>query len=222
MCIIAHAHTETIIFSNFLEIPIKLMKLFLHSDSLINRTKQQEAKNLGLLPWKKTKAKTVEDLLLTNYNQYFRLAYSYVHNDDDAGDIVQNAAYKAIKNCSQLKEQQYASTWLYRIVINEIFTFCSQKKTEPLEYTEEPLSEDSYEDIDLKQALESLPLEEKMIVELKYFEDMKLEEIAAILDLNVNTVKSRLYRSLKKLRLMLEEDWIYAESSMQHTAEQFS
>ncbi len=166
---------------------------------------------MGLLPWKKTKAKTVEDLLLTNYNQYFRLAYSYVHNDDDAADIVQNAAYKAIKNSSQLKEQQYASTWLYRIVINEIFTFCGQKKTESLEYPEEPSQEDSYEDIDLKQALESLPLEEKMIVELKYFEDMKLEEIAAILDLNVNTVKSRLYRSLKKLRLMLEEDWIYAE-----------
>ncbi len=55
---------------------------------------------MGLLPWKKTKAKTVERLLLTNYNQYYRLAYSYVRNDADAGDIVQNAAYKAIKNCA--------------------------------------------------------------------------------------------------------------------------
>ncbi len=68
---------------------------------------------MGLLPWKKSKAKTVEDLLLANYNQYFRLAYSYVHNEDDAGDIVQNTAYKAIKNSSQLKETQYASTWLF-------------------------------------------------------------------------------------------------------------
>ena len=169
---------------------------------------------MGLLPWKKTKAKTVEDLLLTNYNQYFRLAYSYVHNDDDAGDIVQNAAYKAIKNCSQLKETQYAATWLYRIVINEIFTFYGQKKTEPLEDAEELPQEDSYEDIDLKLALNSLPLEDKMIVELKYFEDMKLEEIAAILDLNINTVKSRLYRSLKKLRLMLEEDGINTDSAL--------
>ena len=177
---------------------------------------------MGLLPWKKSKAKTVEDLLLANYNQYFRLAYSYVHNEDDAGDIVQNTAYKAIKNSSQLKETQYASTWLYRIVINEIFTFCGQKKTESLEAAEEACQEDSYEDIDLKLALESLPLEDKMIVELKYFEDMKLEEIAAILDLNINTVKSRLYRSLKKLRIMLEEDWIYTESSTQDTAKSFS
>ena len=55
-----------------------------------------------------------------------------------------------------------------------------------------------------------------MIVELKYFEDMKLEEIAAILDLNINTVKSRLYRSLKKLRLMLEEDGINTDSALCH------
>lgn len=164
----------------------------------------------------------MEDLLLADYNRYFRLAYSYVGNDDDAADIVQNAACRAIKNSSQLKEPQYASTWLYRIVINEIFTFCGQKRTEPMDDIKEPLYEDSYEDIDLKQALESLPLEEKMIVELKYFEDMKLDEIAAILDLNVSTVKSRLYRSLKKLRLILEEEWIYAEESAPKTAEQFS
>ncbi len=61
-----------------------------------------------------------------------------------------------------------------------------------------------------------------MIVELKYFEDLKLDEIAGILELNVNTVKSRLYRSLKKLRLSLEEEWIYDDKHTQSTAEQFS
>lgn len=73
---------------------------------------------MGLLPWKKTKAKTVERLLLTNYNQYYRLAYSYVRNDADAGDIVQNAAYKAIKNCAGLKQEAYAATWLYLSLIH--------------------------------------------------------------------------------------------------------
>ena len=160
---------------------------------------------MGLLPWKKTKAKTVEELLLANYNQYYRLAYSYVHNDDDAGDIVQNAAYKAIKNCNSLKQESYAATWIYRIVINEIFSFHRQKKTESLDFVAESQTEDSYEDIDLKRALSSLSDEDRMIVELKYFEDLKLEEIAAILDINPNTVKSRLYRSLKKLRLILED-----------------
>lgn len=165
---------------------------------------------LNLLPQKK--AKVIEQLLLANYSQYYRLAYSYVKNEDDAGDIVQNAAYKAIKNSGKLKQVSYASTWLYRIVTNEIFTFCRQKKTERLDTAEEPCAEDAYEDVDLTVALGRLPENDRMIVELKYFEGMKLEEIASILEENTNTIKSRLYRSLRKLRLSLEEEWMYVEN----------
>ena len=64
--------------------------------------------------------------------------------------------------------------------------------------------ENAYENFDLKHALELLPPRDRMIVELKYFEDMKLEDIAAIMEENTNTIKSRLYRSLKKLRLSLD------------------
>lgn len=166
---------------------------------------------MAVLPWKKSKEKIIEELLLNNYNQYFRLAYNYVHNDDDAADIVQNGAYKAIKNSSSLKEESYAATWLYRIMLNETFTFFKQRKIESIDsVTEEPGSEDSYEDIDLKRALERLTEEERMIVELKYFEELKLEEIAAIMDENVNTIKSRLYRSIRKLKIQLEDDWVYS------------
>lgn len=167
---------------------------------------------MGGLPGQKTKEKTVERLLLDNYDHYYRLAYSYVHNESDASDIVQNAAYKAIKNSKNLKQKKYAATWLYRIVANEIFAALKQKKHEPLDAIEEPCAKDNYEDFDLKQALERLPDEDRLIVELKYFEEMKLEEIADILSENVNTVKSRLYRSLRKLRVMIEEDWMYAEN----------
>ncbi len=64
---------------------------------------------------------------------------------------------------------------------------------------------DSYEDIDLKRALDELPYKYKTIIILRYFEDMKIEEIAAILDINVNTVKTRLYKALEKLRIKLDE-----------------
>lgn len=72
------------------------------------------------------------------------------------------------------------------------------------EGNDEPHYEDAYENFDLKHALELLPPRDRMIVELKYFEDMKLEDIAAIMEENTNTIKSRLYRSLKKLRLSLD------------------
>lgn len=157
---------------------------------------------------RKAKEEKVEQLLLENYDRYYRLAFSYVHNAYDAGDIVQNGAYKAIRSSGSLKNQEYAATWLYRIMLNEIYDFFHQKRAISMEAMEEageaePAGTDTYQDFDLRAALDSLGLEDKLVVELRYFEDMKLEEIAGILNENLSTVKSRLYRSLKKLRVKL-------------------
>ena len=65
--------------------------------------------------------------------------------------------------------------------------------------------EDHVEDIDLQRALDKLDEQERAIVVLRYFEEEKLENIGKTMNLNVNTVKSRLNRSLKKLRGILEE-----------------
>lgn len=157
---------------------------------------------------KNTKEQKIEELLLENYNRYYRLAYSYVHNEADAADIVQNGAYKAILNSDTLQKEEYASTWIYRIMLNEIFRFL--KKEMPVSIEEvfvEQAEEDSYEDVDLRRALDSLSKEDKTVIELKYFEDMKLTDIAEVLGENVSTVKSRLYRGLKKLRLELTDVW---------------
>lgn len=156
-----------------------------------------------------SRERVVEQLLLEQYDRYYRLALSYVHKEEDAADIVQNGAYKAILNSSRLKNPEYASTWVYRIMLNEIFSFYREKRVASLEEMEterETLSvEDTYENFDLKQALNALLKEDKAVVELRYFEDMKLEEISEILEENVSTVKSRLYRSLKKLKVKLGE-----------------
>lgn len=156
-----------------------------------------------------SRERVVEQLLLEQYDRYYRLALSYVHKEEDAADIVQNGAYKAILNSSRLKNPEYASTWVYRIMLDEIFSFYREKRVASLEEMEterETLSvEDTYENFDLKQALNALSKEDKAVVELRYFEDMKLEEISEILEENVSTVKSRLYRSLKKLKVKLGE-----------------
>ena len=152
----------------------------------------------------------VEETILKKYNSYYRLAYSYVHNESDAEDIVQNTAYRALRGSRDLRNTEYVETWLYRILLNEIFRF--QKHPESLSYedflektgNEGECVEDTYEDFDLKRVLDALPEKDKLVVELRYFEDRKLEDIASVLEENVNTVKSRLYRSLKKMRIMLE------------------
>ena len=120
---------------------------------------------------------------------------------------MQDGAYKAILHSGSLRNVEYASTWVYRIMLNEIFRFL--KKEKQLSYeeqTREEGREDVYSDFDLYKALNGLPGEDKAVIQLKYFEDMKLSEIAEVLGENVNTVKSRLYRGLKKLRLELSEN----------------
>lgn len=154
----------------------------------------------------------VEEIILEKYNQYYRLAYSYVHNEADACDIVQNGAYKAIRGSGTLKNPEYAETWIYRIMLNECFAylkkpgFLSYEAMQEESGMEAGAAEDKYGNVDLQRALEELPEHDRAVVILKYFEDRKLEEIADILEENVNTVKSRLYRSMKKLRAILSEE----------------
>ena len=160
---------------------------------------------MKLIAGDKKKRDVVEQLLLSNYNKYYRLACSYVHNDADAGDIVQNGAYKAILNSNKLKSVEYAETWIYRIMMNEIFARYREKETASLEEISfERGKEDEYENFDLQKAIQSLDKEDRTVVVLRYFEDMKLEDIAVILEENLSTVKSRLYRSMRKLKLQLE------------------
>ncbi len=153
----------------------------------------------------KKKREVIEQLLLQNYNKYYRLACSYVHNDSDAGDIVQNGAYKAILNSHKLKNIEHAETWLYRIILNEIFANFREKESASLEeISYEKGKEDTYENVDLQKAINTLEKKDRAVIVLRYFEDMKLEEIAEVLQENLSTVKSRLYRSMKKLRVELE------------------
>lgn len=154
------------------------------------------------------KEKIIEKIICDKYNSYYRMAYSHVQNASDAEDIVQEGAYRAIKNSASLKQMQYAETWVYRIMLNEVYRHLSKNKTVGMdEFILEGLeTEDRYENVDLMRALKQLEETDRTIIQLKYFEDRKLEEIAEIMELNVSTVKSRLYRGLKKLKVDLEEE----------------
>jgi len=148
----------------------------------------------------------IQKNLTDNYQKYYRLAYSYVHNEADAMDIVQEGAYKAILKSGLLENPDYVGTWIYRIMVNEALSFIRKQKHSFEELNEEfqPSTADQYEDIDLKRAIEQLGEPDGTIIKLRFYEDMKLEQIADILDENLNSIKSRLYRSLKRLRFSLE------------------
>ena len=111
-----------------------------------------------------SKEKAVENILYEKYNSYYRMAMSYVHNESDAMDIVQEGAYKAIKNSNSLKEPAFAGTWIYRIMLNEVYRFLKKNKgISSLEEVTEISYEDKYENIDLKQALDNMSVKDKAL-----------------------------------------------------------
>ncbi|ROR27494.1 RNA polymerase sigma-70 factor (ECF subfamily) [Mobilisporobacter senegalensis] len=150
--------------------------------------------------------KKVEQKFLSNYQNYYRLAYSYVKNESDAMDIVQESAYKAMKEHASLKKEEYISTWIYRIVINTALDYIRKNKKEIVGIMgEEKSYEDTYMNFDMMDLLNNLEEDDRTIIILRFFEEEKLEDIARITGDNLNTVKTKLYRSLKKLKSNMED-----------------
>lgn len=149
--------------------------------------------------------------ILKNKEKHYRLAYSYVKNKEDALDIVQDAILKALKYQNSLKDIAYLNTWFYKIIINTAKTHLQKQnryidmEDDTLESYKSPIY-DQYKHFELEDALEQLSYKEKTIITLRYFNQFELKEVADITEQNLSTVKSTLYRSLKKLKLLLEKE----------------
>lgn len=157
------------------------------------------------------KLEIVKEYIIRDQKKFYRLAYSYVQNEQDALDIVQNAVCKALQNCQGIRNIKYLRTWFYRVLVNESIDFIKQKKEEiPFEKKlfekigEEKEEEESSEQ--LYQKINLLTPEIQTVIKLRYFEDFSLLEIARCTDQNLSTVKSRLYRGLGQLRREMEHD----------------
>jgi RNA polymerase sigma-70 factor (ECF subfamily) len=154
------------------------------------------------------------DEIIKEYQKFYRLAFAYVRNEQDAMDVVQEAYLRALKGASRLKKEEYALTWFHRIVINTALTFLKKRSksvsigelTENNTETMEASYQDTWECHHvLGEAVDALPVKYRNIIVLRFISDKKLSEIADILQISENTVKTRLYSALRKLRIDLKE-----------------
>lgn len=148
--------------------------------------------------------------IIENQEKFYRLAYSYVRNQEDALDVVQSAVCKALEHCGDIKNEEAVRTWFYRILVNESLTYLRQRKTITLTgedpRREEPYYERGYEpESGLWAQLDRLEEEVREIIRLRYLEELSLKEISGITGMNLNTVKTKLYRGLKLLRENIRE-----------------
>lgn len=149
------------------------------------------------------------DYLVAHQEDFYRLAFSYVKNRDAALDVVQESIVKALAKAA-VRRPEYIKTWFYRILLNESMNhYRRTRRLVPLEDAAPEAADprgDPAERLDLYDAIERLEPREQAIIRLRFFEDMKLEEIARVTATNLNTVKSRLYKSLQKLRELTGEE----------------
>lgn len=131
---------------------------------------------------------------------------------DDANDVLQNVFIKAWSNINSFKGEAKVSTWLYRIAVNESITFINKQRqhhnisiddTESLLISK--LESDSYFDGDQAQknfqkALLSLPEKQRLVFNMKYFEEMKYDEISAILGTSVGALKASYHHAVQKIK----------------------
>lgn len=150
------------------------------------------------------------DFIRTNKERFYLLAYSYTKNEQDALDVVQDSIHKALHSLGTLKDEQQIKSWFYKIVVRTAIDFLRKHKR--LQVMEDdklaffsPQQIDKYENIDLEVALEELPTNYREVIILRYFEDLKIEDVAHVLNTNISTVKSRLYKALKLLRVQLQD-----------------
>ena len=148
--------------------------------------------------------------ILDNQDRFYRVAYSYTRHEEDALDVVQGAVCKALGSYESIRNEDAVKTWFYRILINECLTVLKKRRQIVLTGDEpgqaEVYYEKSYEqDDELEKELDALEMDVQGIIRLRFFEELSLKEISCIMGLNLNTVKTKLYRGLQQLKINMQE-----------------
>lgn len=145
-----------------------------------------------------------------NQDKLYRIAYTYTKNQEKALDVVQEAITKSLENINKLRHEEYVKTWFYRILLNEAIKASKNDKTfVDYDSVEKELHINSHENelvekIDIYETIQKLNEKLKTVIILRFFENLKIEEIAYITKTNSNTVKSRLYKGMEEIKKEIE------------------
>ena len=160
-----------------------------------------ERSKKGPLPVAKTQETLLTQYFTEEQARFYRLAYSYLNNRDEALDAVQTAVCRAWEQQDRLRDPDAVRTWFYRILVNVCVDQLRQRKRVTF-VAPEDLDAGSYEDPlpadgSLKARVDALPPEIAVIIRLRFFEELSLKEISLVTGAPLSTVKTRLYTGLK-------------------------
>ena len=136
-----------------------------------------------------------------------------VHNHDDADDILQNTFMKAWSSLENFRGEAKLSTWLYKIAINESLAFLEKEKLRSHASIDDAdtshLAADAHFDGNelaqqLQQAVDTLPEKQRLVFNMKYFDDMKYEDMSEILGTSIGALKASYHLAVKKIEQFFE------------------
>ena len=133
------------------------------------------------------------------------VAVAYLHNTEDAKDVLQEAALSAYKALDGLKNKEYFKTWLTRIVINKCKNFIkSRRYTEELTDSTNAFYNINTDEMEIMDALCKMNPKMSIYITLKFYNDMTYDQMAKALMIPSSTVKHRTKSALKELKTLLE------------------
>lgn len=151
-----------------------------------------------------------EELVEKEKDKLYRVAFTYVRNEHDALDVVQEAVVKGYEAYDRIKHLDYFSSWMTRIVINtaidllrkrkDVIPFCPEK-SQMNGWTETHI----ISRLDLFDVLSELKPEETTLLVLRYYHDFTILEIARFMNKPEGTIKAQLHRTLAKVRKRMEK-----------------
>lgn len=139
-----------------------------------------------------------------------------VLSHDDADDVLQNTFIKVYKNIDSFKGDSKIYSWMYRIATNEALSFLSKKAKEQnldiSDYQQQLTSnldsdywfEGSEIEIILQKAIAQLPQQQQLVFNMKYFDNLKYQEISAILNVSIGGLKASYHHAVKKIEAFIK------------------
>lgn len=166
----------------------------------------------------KTRSAAFSELVKSSSEKLYWHIRRMVLNHDDASDVLQNTFLKAWNGLNNFRGDSQLTTWLYRIATNESLTFLTNERmknvTSSLEAEEVLLRKmegDTYFSGDeaqkkLQKAILTLPEKQRVVFNLRYFEEMSYENMSEVLGTSVGALKASYHYAVKKIELFLKED----------------
>ncbi|MGD6943339.1 sigma-70 family RNA polymerase sigma factor [Cytobacillus gottheilii] len=146
-------------------------------------------------------------LLKIHRDRLLKVAISYLKNEGEALEALQEVTFRAYKSIKKVKKPEYFSTWITRIMLNYCHDQAKHRKRMTVtDLFEEDNSKEDYEQkIVIEDALAKIDDRSREVIILKYYHDLKIKEIADILGSPESTIKTWLYKGMKSLRKELDE-----------------